>query len=91
VLLKSCNEKGDESHLPERPFGCFAQMTPVPFFLAGHIQHDTRLIKFEIRIPKQIPNDEIQMTETQSSIQASRLTSHAGVAVIRLKHLSFGF
>ena len=26
-------EKGDGSILPERPFGCFAQYTPVPFFL----------------------------------------------------------
>jgi hypothetical protein len=25
-------EKGDRHHLPERPFGCFAQMVPVPFF-----------------------------------------------------------
>jgi hypothetical protein len=26
-------KKGARSHLPERPFGCFAQMTPDPFFL----------------------------------------------------------
>ncbi len=26
--------KGDRHHLPERPEGCFAQMVPVPFFLA---------------------------------------------------------
>ena len=25
-------EKGDGTHLPERPGGCFAQMSPVPFF-----------------------------------------------------------
>ncbi len=25
-------KKGDRHHLPERPFGCFAQMVPVPFF-----------------------------------------------------------
>src|SRR6516165_8744158 len=25
-------KKGDRPHLPERPFGCFAQMGPVPFF-----------------------------------------------------------
>ena len=28
-----CAEKGVRSHLPERPFGCFAQMTPDPFFI----------------------------------------------------------
>jgi precorrin-6A/cobalt-precorrin-6A reductase len=26
------DEKGDSPHLPERPFGCFAQMGTVPFF-----------------------------------------------------------
>jgi predicted dehydrogenase len=28
-------KKGDGSRLPERPEGCFAQTTPVPFFTAG--------------------------------------------------------
>jgi hypothetical protein len=26
-------EKGDGANLPERPGGCFAQISPVPFFL----------------------------------------------------------
>ena len=30
-------EKGVGSHLPKRPFGCFAQMTPDPFFNAHHL------------------------------------------------------
>jgi len=28
------NEKGDGANLPERPGGCFAQISPVPFFVA---------------------------------------------------------
>jgi hypothetical protein len=35
VRYKGQAEKGDGSILPERPFGCFAQNTPVPFFLKG--------------------------------------------------------
>ena len=30
-----CREKGDRHLLPERPFGCFAQKVPVPFFSPG--------------------------------------------------------
>jgi hypothetical protein len=34
-------EKGDGANLPERPGGCFAQISPVPFFGARFRQHDT--------------------------------------------------
>jgi len=30
-----CREKGDGANLPERPGGCFAQISPVPFFPPG--------------------------------------------------------
>jgi hypothetical protein len=43
MLTKSCNEKGDGANLCEAPSGPFRQISPVPFFVAEHIQHDTRL------------------------------------------------
>jgi hypothetical protein len=41
VLNMFRNEKGDGANLPERPGGCFAQISPVPFFVARFRQHDT--------------------------------------------------
>jgi hypothetical protein len=37
VLNMFRNEKGDGADLPERPGGCFAQISPVPFFLRGQV------------------------------------------------------
>jgi hypothetical protein len=34
VELLKRRRKRDRPHLPERPYGCFAQMGPVPFFVA---------------------------------------------------------
>ena len=31
-VVRHTSVKGVGSHLPERPFGCFAQMTPDPFY-----------------------------------------------------------
>jgi hypothetical protein len=31
------NEKGDGANLPERPGGCFAQISSVPFFVAHFV------------------------------------------------------
>jgi predicted aldo/keto reductase-like oxidoreductase len=33
LAIDHCKEKGDGANLPERPGGCFAQISPVPFFL----------------------------------------------------------
>jgi hypothetical protein len=40
VLNMFRKEKGDGANLPERPGGCFAQISPVPFFVARFRQHD---------------------------------------------------
>ena len=37
-LRRLCVEKGGRSHLPERPGGCFAQMSPAPFFSTSREQ-----------------------------------------------------
>jgi hypothetical protein len=37
VLNMFRNEKGDGANLPERPGGCFAQISPVPFFVADFV------------------------------------------------------
>jgi tetratricopeptide (TPR) repeat protein len=42
VLNMFRKEKGDGANLPERPGGCFAQISPVPFFRARSRQHDSR-------------------------------------------------
>jgi ABC-2 type transport system permease protein len=36
------NEKGDGANLPERPGGCFAQISPVPFFVADFVNMTLR-------------------------------------------------
>jgi hypothetical protein len=41
MSTKSCNENGDGANLCEAPSGPFRQISPVPFFVAEHIQHDT--------------------------------------------------
>jgi hypothetical protein len=41
VLNMFRNEKGDGANLPERPGGCFARISSVPFFVARFRQHDT--------------------------------------------------
>jgi hypothetical protein len=48
-----------------------------------------KLIKSETRNPKQIPSDEIEMTETETFMQARRLNDRAGAEVMRLRYLSF--
>ena len=35
-------EKGDGDVLPERPYGCFAQKVPVPFFVADFTHMDNK-------------------------------------------------
>ena len=43
-LVEPAGEKGDGSLLPERPEGCFAQKTPVPFFRADDSDGDLLIL-----------------------------------------------
>ena len=51
-------EKGVGSHLPERPFGCFAQMTPDPFFLSKREHVSDQILDFlwceVLQVPVQV-------------------------------------
>jgi hypothetical protein len=42
VLNVFRKEKGDGANLPERPEGCFAQISPVPFFVANFVNMTLR-------------------------------------------------
>jgi hypothetical protein len=68
----SGNEKGDGANLCEAPSGPFRQISPVPFFVAKHIQYDTSMCMPRVDLPD--VNGKLVATLSQLLLSGERQT-----------------